>query len=167
MTNPAEPPQSNTIMDVLERLSVTLAGATLVGVIAAQGWQVFSRYVLNAPPSWTDPLSVTLMAFAAMFGAAVAARRGAHFAFTNLSEALPAPLAKLTRAIAEACMAATGVGLAWLGGVLAANDWSVKIAGAPLPAGVQFLPLCIGGALIAIFAVERAAALFARGGLRT
>jgi TRAP-type C4-dicarboxylate transport system permease small subunit len=162
MSTPAAAPTSNTALNALETLCLVLAGAALVGVIAAQGWQVFSRYVLNAPPSWTDPLSVTLMAFAAMFGAAVAARRGAHFAFTNLGEALPGPLAKLTRAFAEACMAATGAGLAWLGGVLAANDWSVKIAGAPLPAGMQFLPLCIGGALIAIFAVERTTALFTR-----
>jgi TRAP-type C4-dicarboxylate transport system permease small subunit len=57
-------------------------------------------------------------------------------------------------------MAATGVGLAWLGGVLAANDWSVAMAGAPLPAGVQFAPLCIGGVLIVIFAIERIAMLF-------
>lgn len=160
--NTQAPPSQNPILNALETISLALAGLALVGVIGAQGWQVFSRYVLNTPPSWTDPVSVTLMAFAAMFGAAVAARRGAHFAFTNLGDALPGMLAKLTRAAAEACLAATGLGLAWFGGALAANDWSVAMAGAPLPAGVQFAPLCIGGALIAIFAFERIAMLFVR-----
>lgn len=156
------PPTNNPLLNALESIALILAGSALVGVIAAQAWQVFSRYALNSPPSWTDPLSVTLMAFAAMFGAAVAARRGAHFAFTNLGDALPGPLAKLTRASAEASMAITGVGLAWLGGVLAENDWSVNMAGAPLPAGVQYAPLCIGGALITIFAIERIIMLYAR-----
>jgi TRAP-type C4-dicarboxylate transport system permease small subunit len=158
--NAQAPPSKNALLNTLEALSLGLAGFALVGVICAQGWQVFSRYVLNTPPSWTDPVSVTLMAFAAMLGAAVAARRGAHFAFTNLGDALPGPLAKFTRAGAEASMAATGVGLAWFGGVLAANDWSVAMAGVPLPAGVQFAPLCIGGVLIVIFAIERIAMLF-------
>jgi TRAP-type C4-dicarboxylate transport system permease small subunit len=29
------------------------------------------------------------------------------------------------------------------------------MAGAPLPQGIVYLPICIGGALIAIFSVER------------
>lgn len=160
MTRPPSPPK-NAVLDAVERLSLVLAGIALVGVIAAQSWQVFARYVLNAPPSWTDPTSVTLIAFAAMFGAAVATRRGAHFAFTNLGETLRRPLSTMTRGLAEACMALAGVGLAWLGAALTINDWSVAMAGAPLPAGVQFAPLMIGGALIAIFAIERIAALFA------
>jgi TRAP-type C4-dicarboxylate transport system permease small subunit len=162
--NNAKAPSRAGPLGALESLSLAAAGASLVGVICAQGWQVFSRYVLNTPPSWTDPVSVTLMAFAAMLGAGVGARRGAHFAFTSLGEALPAPLAKVARASADLSMAAAGLGLAVIGGQLAVNDWSVKMAGAPMPAGIQFVPLCIGGALIAVFAVERlAVALLRRG----
>jgi hypothetical protein len=35
------------------------------------------------------------------------------------------------------------------------DDWSVVMAGAPLPAGLKFAGLCFGGALILLFAIER------------
>lgn len=149
-------------LDALESLCLVLAGTALTGVICAQGWQVFARYVLNAPPSWTDPISITLMAFAAMFGAAVGARKGSHFAFTGLGDALPASMAAGVRFVGQLCMVATGLALAGLGGALTVGDWSVKMAGAPLPAGVQYAPLAIGGALIALFSTERALATLAR-----
>jgi TRAP-type C4-dicarboxylate transport system permease small subunit len=48
-----------------------------------------------------------------------------------------------------------GTVLAWWGGILMADSWSVPMAAAPLPQGLVFLPICVGGALIAIFAIER------------
>jgi TRAP-type C4-dicarboxylate transport system permease small subunit len=42
-----------------------------------------------------------------------------------------------------------------LGGTLMVDDWSVVMAGAPLPAGLKFAGLCFGGALILLFAIER------------
>ena len=35
------------------------------------------------------------------------------------------------------------------------DAWDYEIAGAPLPQGIMFLPLCLGGALIALFAIEQ------------
>ena len=42
-----------------------------------------------------------------------------------------------------------------VGGTLMVDDWSVVMAGAPLPAGLKFAGLCLGGALILLFALER------------
>ena len=62
-----------------------------------------------------------------------------------------AALASLSRLIA----AATGLGLATMGGYLMLDDWTVPLAGAPLPSGLKFLGLALGGLLILIFALER------------
>jgi TRAP-type C4-dicarboxylate transport system permease small subunit len=35
------------------------------------------------------------------------------------------------------------------------DSWDYPIAGAPFPQGVAYLPLCIGGFLIAVFAMEK------------
>jgi TRAP-type C4-dicarboxylate transport system permease small subunit len=35
------------------------------------------------------------------------------------------------------------------------ESWDFPMAGAPLPQGMVFAPVCLGGALIALFALEQ------------
>jgi TRAP-type C4-dicarboxylate transport system permease small subunit len=67
----------------LERLSVTLNGIALWGAVLAvlvmvfsAGWQVLARYVLDAPPIWTEELARRAMVWAGMLGASCAFRAG-------------------------------------------------------------------------------------------
>ncbi|MDX2237118.1 MAG: TRAP transporter small permease subunit [Hyphomonadaceae bacterium] len=148
---------SRTLLDRIEQAALLLAALSLGGVVACQAWQVFSRYVLNAAPSWTDPAALLLIANAAMLGAAVVTRREAHFAFAGLVSAAPPPLARALRCFSDATLIALGLALLWIGGTLAAGDLHVAMAGVPLPVGMRYLPMCMGGALIALFAGERLA----------
>jgi TRAP-type C4-dicarboxylate transport system permease small subunit len=142
-------------LDGLDSLAMALAGLALVAMALIQAWQVFARYVLNDSPGWTEPLALLLMSFAVMFGAAVAVRRETHFAFQTLRDAMPGPRQWLMKSISRLIAAAGGAGLMVLGGTLMVDDWSVVMAGAPLPAGLKFAGLCLGGALILLFAIER------------
>ncbi len=142
-------------LDRLASLAMGLAGAALVGMALVQAWQVFARYVLNDSPGWTEPLALLLMSFAVMFGAAVAVRRETHFAFQTFRDAAPGPMRWLLKSISRLIAAASGAGLMALGGMLMVDEWPVAMAGAPLPSGLKFAGLCIGGALILLFSVER------------
>jgi TRAP-type C4-dicarboxylate transport system permease small subunit len=142
-------------LDGLASLAMTLAGIALVAMALVQAWQVFARYVLNDSPGWTEPLALLLMSFAVMFGAAVAVRRESHFAFQTLRDAMPGPQQWLMKSISRLIAAAGGAGLMVLGGTLMIDDWPVVMAGAPLPAGLKFAGLCLGGGLILLFAIER------------
>ena len=142
-------------LDRLASLAMALAGAALVGMALVQAWQVFARYVLNDSPGWTEPLALLLMSFAVMFGAAVAVRRETHFAFQTFRDAAPGPARWLLKSISRLIAAASGAGLMVLGGMLMVDEWPVAMAGAPLPSGLKFAGLCIGGALILLFSVER------------
>ena len=142
-------------LDGLASLVMGLAGAALVGMALVQAWQVFARYVLNDSPGWTEPLALLLMSFAVMFGAAVAVRRETHFAFQTFRDAAPGPMQWLLKSISRLIAAASGAGLMVLGGMLMVDEWPVAMAGAPLPSGLKFAGLCVGGALILLFAVER------------
>ena len=142
-------------LDGLASLALGLAGAALVAMALVQAWQVFARYVLNDSPGWTEPLALLLMSFAVMFGAAVAVRRETHFAFQTFRDAAPGPMRWLLKSISRLIAAASGAGLMVLGGVLMVDEWPVAMAGAPLPSGLKFAGLCVGGALILLFAVER------------
>lgn len=142
-------------LDGLATLALGLAGAALVAMALVQAWQVFARYVLNDSPGWTEPLALLLMSFAVMFGAAVAVRRETHFAFQTFRDAAPGPARWLLKSVSRLIAAASGAGLMVLGGVLMIDEWPVAMAGAPLPSGLKFAGLCIGGALILLFAIER------------
>ena len=149
------PKDSVGILDRLEHLALVVAGLSLVAVVAVQAWQVFARYVLNNSPSWTEPLALLFIANTAMLGAAVGTRRETHFGFPLLADNAPPALRMICRSVARLTMIALGAGLAVFGAMLAANSWSVSMAGAPLPVGLRFTPVAVGGALIAVFAIER------------
>ncbi len=142
-------------LDGLAGLAMGMAGIALVAMALVQAWQVFARYVLNDSPGWTEPVALLLMSFSVMFGAAVAVRRESHFTFQTFVESAPRRLAVTLKTISRLIAAAAGGGLMILGGHLMIDDWVVNLAGAPLPAGLRFSALCVGGALILLFSVER------------
>jgi TRAP-type C4-dicarboxylate transport system permease small subunit len=142
-------------LDGLARVTILIASASLVGMALVEGWQVFARYVLNNSPSWTEPVALLLMSTVMMLGAAVGTRNDAHFGFFIAVDAAPPSLRRTLLSIARLIAAATGLLLAIWGGELLLDSWSVPMAGAPLPQGLVFLPFSVGGALIAVFAIER------------
>lgn len=139
----------------LAKMSIALASVALVGVAAVEGWQVFARYALNRSPSWTEPLALLFMSTAVMCGAAVGVRTRRHFGFFMLMErASPAGQRglKLFAATIAICI---GILFIFAGVKLTSDSWTYQVAGAPLPQGVVYLPVCVGGVLIAIFALEQ------------
>ncbi|MBS7458169.1 TRAP transporter small permease [Coralloluteibacterium stylophorae] len=139
----------------LAQAATAVAGIGLVGMALVQAWQVFARYVLNDSPGWTEPVTLLLMSTTMMFGAAVCVRANSHFGFFLLVQLAPPPLARALRALASVVVIAIGAALAAWGLQLLLADWDAPMAGAPLPQGLMFLPICIGGALVALFGLER------------
>ncbi|HPY78277.1 MAG TPA: TRAP transporter small permease [Anaerohalosphaeraceae bacterium] len=52
-------------------------------------WQVFTRFVLNHPSSWTEELAIFLLIWVALLGAAVALGRGSHLGIDYFINKLP------------------------------------------------------------------------------
>jgi TRAP-type C4-dicarboxylate transport system permease small subunit len=143
------------VFGAVASVAIAIAAMSLCALVLVLAWQVFGRYVLNSSPSWTEPVALTLMSVAALFGAAIAVRSESHFAFPTLVENAPKPLRALLKALARLIAFAFGLALAGFGGFLMADSWAVPMAGAPFPEGVGHIGLCAGGALIALFALER------------
>ena len=141
----------------LASLALLIAGLALIILAVVQIWQVFARYVLNQPPAWTEPVAVLLMNVAMMLSAASAVQAEAHFGFFIGLSASPPRLRRVLLALSRALQC--GVGLLFLvwGARLAAANWDASMAGLALPQGAVFLPLCLGGLLVALFAAERLA----------
>ena len=131
-----------------------IACCALVALTVVQAWQVVTRYVLDSPAAWTEPVSLLLLKIALMLGAAVGVRQETHFRFA-LGAAAAGPLRGPLEAFGRLATAAMGAVLAVWGASLMIATWQLKTPGAPLPTGLNFLPFVVGGALMALFAIER------------
>jgi TRAP-type C4-dicarboxylate transport system permease small subunit len=147
--------QPRSVLATIANGALILAGVALLGMAAIEGWQVFARYVLNDSPSWTEPVALLLMSTTMMLGAAVGVQREAHFGFYIAVESASPRVQAALRFVGRAIIASSGALMAVLGAILARDAWSYPMAGVALPQGVVFLPMCMGGALIVVFAVER------------
>ena len=144
-----------TVMQTIDRATLVLACLGLLGMAIVQGWQVFARYVLNDSPSWTEPVALLFMSTTMMFGAAAGVRANRHFGFFILVESVGGRMRFALLAIARLTAAAIGLMLAVWGLKMLMDAWDYPIAGAPLPQGLVYLPMSLGGLLIAAFALER------------
>jgi TRAP-type C4-dicarboxylate transport system permease small subunit len=151
----AEAAQNPSLLDRLAEFCRIIALSGLVIITLVQAWQVFARYVLNNSPGWTEPVSVFFMAMTVMMAAAVGVREGTHFSFSNVLDAMPAKLRFLVRQGLQLIIIAVALTLAFWGFQLAIGNWDVVMAGAPLPAGIRYLPFALGASIMSIFAIER------------
>lgn len=140
----------------LARLALQLAGLALLALVLVQAWQVFARYVLNASPGWTEPLSVLLLATLMSLSAAAAVHADSHFSFRLLSEAGSARRRRAAVLLQQGLICLLGLILAGWAVLLMLDGIAVKQAGIVLPQGSVHAPLAVGGMLMALFAAERA-----------
>ncbi|WP_217537829.1 TRAP transporter small permease [Stenotrophomonas sp. GbtcB23] len=142
-------------LDGIADITIYIAVLALLGLVVVQGWQVFARYVINDSPSWTEPVTLLLLATAMSLGAATGVHTRRHFGFFLLAVHMPAGLRRAVDVFASLVVAVLGVVIAWWAGVLLLDGLDIKAAGANLPQSINYLPLCIGGALMAVFAVNQ------------
>jgi TRAP-type C4-dicarboxylate transport system permease small subunit len=155
VTSPEENSSFESVCRHVATGATAVAAGSLVCLALVESWQVFARYVLNNSPSWTEPVALLLMSTTMMFGAAAAVRSEAHFGFfIGVQLAPPLPRAVLL-VIARMTAALIGALLAAWGGDLLVENWTFRMAGAPLPQGIVYLPISLGGALITLFSLER------------
>jgi TRAP-type C4-dicarboxylate transport system permease small subunit len=140
-------------LDTLAQVCLKLAAASLIALAGVQGWQVFARYVLNAPPSWTEPFSLLLMNVTMFLGAAAGVHTEAHFGFFIAVESAPAKLRRALNAISRVVIASIGALIAVWGAVLVRDGWDINVAGAPLSQGLSYVPLVAGGSMIVLFSL--------------
>ena len=143
------------VMAALASGATAVACVALVGMTLVEAWQVYARYVLNDSPSWTEPVVLLLMSAAMMFGAAAGVRTESHFGFFITLHIAPPRVRVVLLAVSRIVVISIGGMLGFWGFVLMADDWRIPMAAAPLPQGLVFLPIALGGVLIALFGLER------------
>ena len=139
----------------LARGAIFLAAVALVAMVAIVGWGVFGRFVLNDTPAWAEASALLLLGWVILGAAAAGVREGFHMGFDTLRDTLPAPVARLFKVLSDLVVTVFGVAMAFYGAELALEVWDATLPTLGLPGTAEYLPLVLGGALIALFGLER------------
>ena len=138
---------------------VVIMGASVLNVL----WQVFTRFVLSSPSSYTEELARYLLIWIGLIGAAYASGRGLHLAIDLLPGRLTGRPRTWIAVTIEVFTALFAVGVLVVGGTqLVRLTLSLGQTSAALgvPVGLVYLALPISGVLIAGFAAREIRRLF-------
>lgn len=142
-------------LDRIAGIVIAVAAAALLGLVLVQGWQVFTRYVLNDSPSWTEPVTLLLLATAMSLGAAAGVHTRRHFGFFLLHDHVRPAIRQAIDVLVALIIACIGLVIAYWAAILLVDGLDIRIAGANLPQSINYLPLSLGGALMALFAINQ------------
>lgn len=71
---------------VLDTILHVLAGASFLAMVALTCWQVFTRYLLKAPSSWSEELVSYLFAWMSLLGASLVTGQRGHMNIPLLAD---------------------------------------------------------------------------------
>lgn len=146
-------------MGALHRACLWGAALGVVVLVAIIPYGVFTRYVLGRGSQWPEPLAVLVMIGVSMLSAAVCYRDNLHIAVLALPERVPPSARRALGWVVELAMLAVSLFMAVWGAQLCAATWSQSIPEFPaVSAGAAYLPIPVGGAIVAAFAIEKLAA---------
>ena len=145
------------IKKVLDRSLEILVTVSMAVLVLDVVWQVFTRYVLQDPSSWTEELATFLMIWVGMLGASVALNRGAHLGIDYFVMKLPYKKRRYTALIGFALVATFSLLILIIGGLqlvsitLRTNQVSPALG---LKMGYVYLALPISGFFLLFYSVE-------------
>ena len=137
---------------VLEKVLVVIMSAMVINVL----WQVFSRYILANPSSFTDELARYLMIWVGVLGAAYVAGKGNHVAITYFSEKFNSANQKKLQTLINLTILAFAILGMFIGGLRLVYITLVLEQLSPalkIPLGVVYSVIPISGILIIFYKI--------------
>lgn len=143
---------TGTVSRALGWILVAIMGISVLNVL----WQVFTRFVLSNPSSFTDELARFLLIWIGLLGAAYAAGNKMHLAIDLLPSKLEGRSRFLLGVVIEACVFLFALTVLVVGGTsLMALTLTLGQSSTALhiPIGYVYLALPLSGLLIMYYAV--------------
>ncbi len=137
---------------VLEVVMVFLMSVLVIDVL----WQVFSRYLLSSPSSFTDELAGFLLIWVGVLGAAYVAGKREHLAIDILLQRSPPARQKRLQYLIHTLVFLFALFVMVIGGIILMYTrfvLQVKSAALQLPLGYVYIILPISGLIIMFYEV--------------
>ena len=144
----------------LSRWAMYLACACLAGLLIVVVYGVVLRYVFNDAPPYVEQVALLLVISVAMFGAAAGVRDAGHIGLDSLVVALSKRLQFWCGIVVHALGVAFGLAL-----LVGSVEMATSTRGSTIPTlgiseAYRYLPVLVGGLLIAAFSIEHLIAKF-------
>ena len=101
------------LRNILNHVLDVLAGVSFLAMVALTCWQVFTRYILKNPSSWSEELVSYLFAWMSLFGSSIVVGERGHMNIPILVEKMGMGARKFFAILAEvvACLLGGAVGV--------------------------------------------------------
>lgn len=127
---------------------------TLMGIITVSAFiQVYARFILNDPPSWTDELCRFGMVWISMIGAGYAVRSRKHISVDLIKEVLSPAGVKFLDILASILTIMISFTLVYFGIFLVALNLPQQAPGLQISMGLIYCAIPIGGCLMLFYAL--------------
>ncbi len=143
----------------LSKLSLMLAVAGLIVLIACVQYQVVGRYVFNDTPTWAEALALLLVLYITALGVAVGVRDAGHIGMDSIISLLPEGLRLKLEVVIHVLVGIFGALMAYNGYIWASLKWNDQKPMLPIPSSMDYVPLIIAGVLVVLFSIEHVIAL--------
>ncbi len=132
------------VRGVVHAVVIVIFAAIVVVVFS----QVVSRFIFNAPFSWSEELARYLQVWLILLTSAVVLRKGLHLAVDYAVHALPAPAKRFLRVVNLGFIIFFLIVVLISGGMLIAATASQKTPALQVPMWLVYLALPVGGFLM-------------------
>ena len=142
------------LTNVLNKILNVLAGVSLLAMVVLTCWQVFTRYILQNPSSWSEELVSYLFAWASLFGASLVTSERGHMNIPIIVERMGEKMQKFFGIVGELIAFAFSAVILVYGGIsitkLAMGQMTSALG---VAVGVFYIVLPICGVINMIYTV--------------
>ncbi len=130
----------------LDNILKVLAGASLLIMFILVVWQVFTRYILNSPSTWSEELVAYLFAWSTLFGASLVVSEKGHMNIPVLVEKREPQIQKVLAIFGELMIMLFSLTVLTMGGIAITKlALSQTTSSLTIAVGYFYIPLPITG----------------------
>ena len=141
----------------IDRAIELIVAAIFAGMVLIGSWQVFSRFVLNMTPSWSEEIQIFGHIWLVFLAIPIAYRRGAHITVEAIRRVLAPWMNKALDLINE---------LLWIGFAVATAYYSYRVSlvtgnsvspGLEIPMSYPYYGMILGSSYLLLVVIRRLA----------
>lgn len=152
--------RSRTLFEIISYLPEVVVGLLVLGMVILANSEVLFRYFLGIQVGGVDELLKMMLVWLTFSGAALAAKRGAHFSVQVLVKRVPKYIQKILRCLGETSVAVFGFIMVVEG--IGATEIAFRqvFTGLKISYGWQYIVVPIGGTMICAYGLRSLVQIF-------
>jgi len=141
----------------IDRSIELFVAAIFLGMVSVGAWQVFSRFVLNFTPSWSEEIQIFGHIWLVFLAIPIAYRRGSHITVEAIRRMMSPWLGKAFDLLNELLWVGFAVATAWYSYRVSLVTRNSVSPGLEIPMSYPYYGMMLGGAYLLFVVIRRLA----------